>query len=255
MTEEAMNSSKPEGYWNAPKESEAWQKLYGEYLKTDRWKELKKNCFEIHGDRCVLCENEAVTAHHRKYPEVFGQEDPAKDLMPMCLLCHHKHHNPYPDLDDLRVQIKKSGMRKDNVHCPVCDQKVKVYRRKLNSNMVRFLISLCAKCRDGSWVHHERLAYKGRDYAHLRQFGLAVWKTIKDDTSGARTSGYWKPTEEGKQFVAGRVTVPSHVLLYNNKVLGFSDEKVGVREALGKKFDYDELMKECVLEADLVRDP
>jgi hypothetical protein len=52
----------------------------------------------------------------------------------------------------------------------------------------------------------------------------------------------WKPTELGIKFVKNEINLPKHIFLYNNKFLKFSDEKINVIEALGDKFNYDELM-------------
>ena len=50
------------------------------------------------------------------------------------------------------------------------------------------------------------------------------------------------PTSLGVQFVECSLKVPSHVHLYDNSVVGWSDKMVTVVEALGKRFDYQELM-------------
>lgn len=249
-----VESKKPEGYWAAPKDPEKWQLLYAEYLKTGRWKALKEACFKVHGDRCAMCPHEAFTAHHRNYPDVFGQEDPKKDLRPICLLCHEKYHNPFPTLDEVREKVLKAA-RRGKVDCPVCKKNVHIYPRILNGNMVRFLISLCVKCQNGSWVHHSRLAYTGRDYSYLSHFGLAESRREVDEGSGARTSGYWRPTDKGKQFVFNNVKSPRHVIIYNNRVLGYASDTVDVRTALGKKFSYTELMKEFAADKDIVNQP
>ena len=36
--------------------------------------------------------------------------------------------------------------------------------------------------------------------------------------------------------------VPSHAELYDNRLLGFSDEQISIHDALGKRFNYTELM-------------
>jgi len=49
-------------------------------------------------------------------------------------------------------------------------------------------------------------------------------------------------TSEGVAFVTGQTTVPKHVFLVNGKREGFSDERASIRQCLGSKFNYDELM-------------
>jgi hypothetical protein len=41
----------------------------------------------------------------------------------------------------------------------------------------------------------------------------------------------------------GKVAVPKYVYLYNQLLLRLSEEMTTIREALGEKFKYDELMK------------
>ena len=47
----------------------------------------------------------------------------------------------------------------------------------------------------------------------------------------------------GKKFVQNELTIPSHVLLYNSQCYGFSEEQTDIVASLGKKFDYQELMR------------
>jgi len=126
--------------------------------------------------------------------------------------------------------------------CPCCGQFVKVYPRKLNANMVAFLISLFREHRrTKDWVHHSKCFHVGRDYPYSATWGLATTKPNEDDSS-KRESGLWQTTKKGRFFLQKRVLVPSHVFMYNNSIVGWSAKRVGVIEALGKKFNYQELM-------------
>jgi hypothetical protein len=52
----------------------------------------------------------------------------------------------------------------------------------------------------------------------------------------------YRPTERGIAFAEGRLSVPSHVDLLCGEVIGFWPDAVDVRDALGDRFSYDELM-------------
>lgn len=131
---------------------------------------------------------------------------------------------------------------KDGMTCPCCNQLVKIYKRKLNANMVRFLIDLVLEHHTArSWVSYLACRFLGRDYNYLQLFGLA--KTRKNTDKTKKSSGMWKPTEDGINFVAGRNTAPEYVKVYNNRVIRTSKKRVTVREALQNKFNYDDLMK------------
>ena len=77
---------------------------------------------------------------------------------------------------------------------------------------------------------------------------LALWNLIEKrpkDTSDTvrRTSGFWKLTDMGIAFVEKRITVPRIMFVYNDCILGESDDKVDITYCLKKKFNYTELME------------
>lgn len=132
---------------------------------------------------------------------------------------------------------------KEGVQCPCCDQFCKLYKRKLNSQMAMWLMWLVVEYEnDVGWVDIRRSPVRGGDYAKLVHWGLIeqMPKPVGDTTR--RTSGHWRPTAKGIAFVHLRVTVPEKVHLYANNVVGFSEKHCDIRDALGKKFNYYELM-------------
>jgi hypothetical protein len=152
---------------------------------------------------------------------------------------------PSPDRDSIeRVRAYVSANAERGISCPCCDQLVKVYRRKLNANMTRFLCSLVriylSRGR-GSWISFKDCEFDGRDYPCVAMWGLAETKGSED--SGKKNSGLWRPTQKGIDFVLAGLRVPSHVHVLNNNVIGWSEETAGVRESLGSAFSYDELMQ------------
>ena len=140
------------------------------------------------------------------------------------------------------------------VECPCCGQYVKLYRRKLNSQMALFLIRLYRITeRAGTEYHHVRdfldAGHKASsDGTYLRHWGY-IEPLPKADAPEAdtekkkqRTSGYWKITAQGKCFVEGLIEAPAAILMQSGKFRGYDEEKVGIKDALGVKFDYEELM-------------
>lgn len=128
------------------------------------------------------------------------------------------------------------------VNCPCCGRTCKIYERKLNSNMARFLIDLVYKWRlEGKKpIHKDRLVWKGYDYSCAAWWGLV--ETFESETREKRMSGFYVPTEKGIAFAAGRITVPRTVTHFNREILSYSDERIDIRAALGSKFNYQELM-------------
>tara|TARA_R110000824_G_scaffold122685_2_gene280024 strand:+ start:5271 stop:5414 length:144 start_codon:yes stop_codon:yes gene_type:complete len=45
-------------------------------------------------------------------------------------------------------------------------------------------------------------------------------------------------------FVCGKIKIPQYALIYNDQVLDFSENEVSIRDSLGKKFDYQQLMND-----------
>lgn len=63
---------------------------------------------------------------------------------------------------------------------------------------------------------------------------------------GSARVGDYRVTEMGRAFVRGEIAVPKHLYIYNNAVLEVEDaapvKQIKIREAFGKRFNYDELM-------------
>lgn len=126
--------------------------------------------------------------------------------------------------------------------CPCCSQMAKVYRRTINTGMARSLIAMYLHGQDRqSWVHLPTVI--GRRSAEEGK--LRYWKLV-EERPGTRDdgghAGFWRLTDLGRQFVAGQVTVPKYARVYNGKLLGLDGPQISIRDALGERFNYDELM-------------
>jgi hypothetical protein len=136
--------------------------------------------------------------------------------------------------------------------CPTCSKPYTVYKRKLNSGMVHTLIHMHRLTRDGQATNSEgwlpmaevmnRGMFRNREYQRLRCWSMVEPHETSHRTATENSKGLWRITEKGQAFVERRVTVPSHVLVCDKRVLGFTDTMIDVVEALDTKFDYAELM-------------
>lgn len=132
----------------------------------------------------------------------------------------------------------------DGTHCPVCGQFAKVYKRKLNTTMVKAL-SLVYKAAAPTlnFVHGPTVlrgsGVFGGDLGKVAYFDL-VEEESKVRPDGGR-GGLWRPTAQGRAFLQGVTTVPTYVHVYDGRVLGFSGEPVDVAH-VAPRFDYKELM-------------
>lgn len=138
----------------------------------------------------------------------------------------------------LRTQTDKGA------NCPCCNQFVKFYKRKLYASMSRMLIALYYMEPD-EYHHIQTIAKAGGtghpgDFAKLVYWEMIIEKTL--DGEDKRSSGWWKITEKGQKFVQNQLSVLSHCLVYNKKVLDRYGDSITIRDSLGKKFSYEELM-------------
>jgi hypothetical protein len=149
-------------------------------------------------------------------------------------------------LSTVREVFRKMLMG-DGTYCPCCGRFSKVYRRKLNSGMAAGLIWLVRAFEVSSdWIEPQkdapRYVLNNREMGKLVHWGLAELKP-NDDDSSRKTTGLWRPTRRGIDFVYNRCIVPARVYLYLNMILGFDSKMISIQTALGNKFDYEELMR------------
>jgi hypothetical protein len=143
--------------------------------------------------------------------------------------------------------------RGEGVICPVCDQLAKIYTRRITAQMARALILLYRHVgASDEWIHApsfftSKRANSSNDAALLRHWRLIELQgALRRD--GSNRSGLWRITERGRQFVRGDLSVPKFVYLYDAELIGEDDSVlVTVRDALGKKFDYAEIMRTAPL--------
>lgn len=142
--------------------------------------------------------------------------------------------------------------REEGVTCPCCGQFAKLYKRTIHAAMARSAIDLYQRGaydlepfadpkKPGGWTHLTRAGNPGGDEAKLRYWRLLEEKPDAE-TSGGSHSGYWRLTQRGVHFVRDALVVPKYALIYNGDCLGHEEPLIGIRQALGRKFDYEELM-------------
>lgn len=147
------------------------------------------------------------------------------------------------------IQEAKKYLRdnfEEGVDCPCCGQLVKRWREPLHSSQALWLIYLVRKYEQTrDYVHVKNInpeKMRGGDYAKLVYWDLIEPMPKQDDPS-KRASGYWKPTEQGILFAKGLLRVKKYTLTYDKKLLGFEGDEISIQDALGKKFDFEELWK------------
>lgn len=153
-------------------------------------------------------------------------------------------------LKDARIELFKNPEK--GKPCPCCGRFVKKYRRQIHSTMAITLIAIYHLSKDGKFHHVSEIFTRSRvaihrlnggDWAKMSGWGLIEEMPKDPDQTSTRTSGFWRITQKGIDFVWCRIKVPRYMYVYNQKIEGFSDDDfVDIRHCLGKKFNYQELM-------------
>jgi hypothetical protein len=155
-----------------------------------------------------------------------------------------KPEHPVPDTatvgearEWLRENVEKGA------ECPLCHQFSKVYRRTITSAMARALALIW---HEGGWGKHLYVHVpsidpaRGGDVAKLENWGLIEEERIARPDGGR--AGYWRITNKGEEWLNGKVSVPKYARLYDGKLLSLTGPSWDVFQALGKRFDYRDLM-------------
>ena len=149
------------------------------------------------------------------------------------------------DLEEIKADLRLHWDDKQGVTCPACTQHVQLYRHSLNSQMASCMVAMYRLVSTGQsddgWVHVLRqIKPANRMYSLARFWGLIEPRGGSPD--GKKTSGYWRLTNKGINFVLRTETVPRYTHIFNDKKYKQSGDNINIREALGTHFDYDELM-------------
>lgn len=146
--------------------------------------------------------------------------------------------------DDMTLRDARALLRElvEKGHdCPCCTQFSKVYRRKLNHTIASGVIQLYRSA--------------GMEYAHIPTvlghqaceetkgwwWGLLEKQDGQRD-DGSKRTGWWRVTELGRRFSLGQASIPQYARIYNSRVLGIEGDAITIHDALGEKFNYDDLM-------------
>ena len=143
------------------------------------------------------------------------------------------------------ITSKKEDPKDKGFTCDCCGSFCKRYFRKMNCNMAMTMIALFRKKKFGFVRVEEFLRVNGYprsgDFPYLVHYGM-LEKMSGERADGSKKNGFYKLTDKGRQFVLEQIKVPQTFIIYNGKCEGFEGKEIGIVDALGKHFDYRELM-------------
>lgn len=141
-------------------------------------------------------------------------------------------------------------------YCPCCDKWGKVYRLGISHAMMKALLWMASNHAE-NWIDMPKQA--PRDLIQTYTFASLKWwrlierlhieKEVKVEDgklvyadSDTKSSGIWRVTPIGMRFAKGEIQVPQYVYLYNDTLKDVSTETVSIKDCVGKKFSYSEIM-------------
>ena len=119
--------------------------------------------------------------------------------------------------------------------CPCCFQTVKVYSRRITQTMIWNLAQIASSPEGIRSVNLE--SSHGGDHAKLRYWKLV--EVIEDEFAHT----YWRITPLGRLWLFGAEQIPEIAYVYNGTVQAFSEKKVYIKDRIGKRFSFQELME------------
>ena len=148
-------------------------------------------------------------------------------------------------LEEERERLKREMWNPEGTHCKACEQMVKVYHRNMYDKQAIALVQLVKLwlLSDKTWIHVTELPimhgrHGGGDFAKLEHYGLIESKP-SESPGAKRCSGMWKPTETGCEFEEGDTKLPTALLIYNNKVVGYDEgSMISIYDVLPDGFNY-----------------
>jgi hypothetical protein len=176
----------------------------------------------------------------------------------------------------LRHEWYKKIESPKGARCVVCDRYGKIYSIKLTGSMVRSLVWLYDEQTRHrvKWVNVPENApkhvFRAYSLTSLKHWGLVApmpkaeksapvdtpenTQIKKPQTVKTKTSGNWRVTVIGEEFLRGTTKMPDRVFVYNDLRVGASDTLLSARECLARKFNYEELLADSFARPLLYKD-
>lgn len=124
----------------------------------------------------------------------------------------------------------------EGTDCPVCGRFTRMYRRNISGHMAKGLLAQYQAA--GTQVVDTRGVWPASTTGGPNVSLLRFWHLIEPGEE-ART---WRVTDLGANWIAGRATVLSHALIFDNRCFGIEGEPVRFADVVGEPFDLDKLM-------------
>lgn len=136
-------------------------------------------------------------------------------------------------------------IRGEGMDCPCCGRWGKINPYQITSTQAKGLIWMFTNFAQNEWIDLGRAPawlLRSKPMATAKWWGLVEPAAKEKADKEKKASGKWRLTPRGRAFVMGGVLIPKYAFIFDNSCYGFSDATVDIRDALKKKFSYEELM-------------
>jgi hypothetical protein len=158
-------------------------------------------------------------------------------------------------LDEATAGFKKMLNETGHSICPCCEHISRIYRRHIAPNglmALAFMVHKNVKWRDGKVNDEKEIPFMhvrelpktfllSQEFTKLVHWGLT--ESARNTNTKKHTSGLWRPTIQGANFVRGYFPVRSHIVMYRRRFLRYEGELVYFNNVVDR-FDYEKMMNE-----------
>lgn len=134
---------------------------------------------------------------------------------------------------------------KKDITCPCCLRRAKIYRYKIHYSMARQLIKAYKLDGHKEFIHVRQLIMPTvagpADFSNAHYWGLIETNEHTPDVT--KTSGRWRLTKLGVDFVTDKVAVKKYANVFDGKLRDLEGDDINIKDALGIKFNYLEIMR------------
>lgn len=147
-----------------------------------------------------------------------------------------------------RQQFYKKLQNDGEAICPCCNRRGKVNKLKIHSTLAAMLCRLYRASidqhdRPDGWVHLAQFkleARSGNDFSIVKHWGIAE-SMPADFSEDKASSGNWRLTELGIQFVQREISIKRNLFVFDDQVILEGHEKINMIKSLNDKFSYLDL--------------
>lgn len=137
------------------------------------------------------------------------------------------------------------AIRGEGMDCPCCGRWGKINPYQITSTQAKGLIWMFTNFPRDYWIDLGRAPewiLRSKPMATAKWWGLVEPAAKEEKDADKKASGKWRLTDKGRAFVLGRTLIPKYAFIFDNGCFGYSSDMVDIRDALKKKFSYEELM-------------